>query len=68
METIITVLLNLLLLYVALGLVFAVVFLRKGATKVDANVTGSSWWFKVLIFPGVCAFWPLLLRQWRKQT
>jgi hypothetical protein len=68
MGTTVIVLVNLLLLYIAIGIVFAVLFLWKGVGKVDENVTGSSIWFKLLLFPGSCAFWPVLLAKWRKTT
>lgn len=68
METTVIVLVNLLLLYAAIGIVFAIIFLWKGVGKVDGNVAGSSIWFKMLLFPGACAFWPLLLAKWRKPS
>ncbi|MFK8161968.1 MAG: hypothetical protein AB8H12_05840 [Lewinella sp.] len=68
METLVIVLVNLLLLYTVIGIIFACIFLWKGAVKVDESVAGSSIWFKLLLFPGSCAFWPLLLAKWRKTS
>jgi hypothetical protein len=68
METTVIILVNLLLLYAAIGIVFAILFLWKGVGKVDENVAGSSVWFKMLLFPGSCAFWPVLLAKWRKNS
>ena len=50
--------------YAAAGLVFAVAFVSLGAPRVDSQAVGASFWFRLLIFPGAAAFWPLLLRIW----
>lgn len=50
--------------YAALGFVFAVLFVARGAQRVDSQAVGAGWGFRVLILPGVAAFWPLLLRRW----
>ena len=59
---------NLFLLYLLLGLVFAIAFLWKGAAKLDDKTKGSSWVFKALIFPGSIALWPVLLTKWIKNA
>ena len=59
---------NLFLLYLLLGLVFAMAFLWKGAAKLDDKTKGSSWVFKALIFPGSIALWPVLLTKWIKNA
>ncbi|MDA1267012.1 MAG: hypothetical protein O2816_18180 [Planctomycetota bacterium] len=51
-------------LYLALGLLFAVPFLLKGAAKIDGDAVEGSWGFKLLILPGTVALWPLLLSRW----
>ena len=53
-------------LYAALGVVFAVVFVCVGVKRFDAQAVGTGLGFRVLIFPGSVAFWPLLLRRWAK--
>jgi len=50
--------------YAAIGLVFAIVFLIAGITRVDPAATHSRWTFRLLILPGIAAFWPLVLRKW----
>lgn len=50
--------------YVGLGLLFAVVFLWRGIDRLDSAVPGSSLGFRLIILPGVAAFWPVLLRRW----
>ena len=50
--------------YALLGVLFAVPFVLKGAGRIDAAAEDGSIGFRVLIFPGAVAFWPLLLRRW----
>jgi len=51
-------------LYVALGVVFAVAFVCVGVKRMDSQAIGTGPGFRILIFPGSVAFWPLLLRRW----
>ena len=53
-----------LLAYLALGLVFAVAFALRGAARLDPDARGATWGFKLLIVPGSAALWPLLLLRW----
>ena len=66
MENIITIIVNVIGIYLALGVVFSLVFLWKGLDKVDGNVKGAGWFFKVLIFPGMIIFWVLFFKKWIK--
>lgn len=66
MESITLIFVYLLQFYFLLGLLFSLVFVWKGLAKVDPATQGSSFWFKAIIFPGLCAFWPLLLYKWIK--
>ena len=50
--------------YTALGVAFALAFVTVGVKRIDSQAIGSSVGFRVLIFPGSVAFWPLLLRRW----
>jgi hypothetical protein len=50
--------------YLGLGGIFAVVFLTRGVQKIDPAAALPSVGFRVIIVPGVVAFWPLLLRRW----
>lgn len=68
MESIILFFVNLLQIYLLFGLLFSLIFVWKGLSKVDPAVKGSSFWFKAIIFPGLCAFWPLMLYKWVKHT
>ncbi|MFT7678014.1 MAG: hypothetical protein ACI8QC_002000 [Planctomycetota bacterium] len=52
--------------YLALGVFFAVAFLRSGVERIDPVAKGAGWGFRALILPGCVAFWPLLLLRWRR--
>ncbi|MFM9994821.1 MAG: hypothetical protein ACKVU4_03355 [Phycisphaerales bacterium] len=58
------VLVGLLIVYTALGLGFAILFVVIGLPRVDHAAAGASWSFRLLILPGVAALWPLMLRRW----
>lgn len=66
MESIISILLALVAVYLLLGLLFSIFFLWKGLAKVDPATKGSGLFFKLLIFPGMCAFWVFFLLKWLK--
>lgn len=55
---------NLLAAYFALGLLFAIVFVARGVSRIDPTARDSNAVFRVIILPGVAAFWPLLLVRW----
>lgn len=54
--------------YAALGLLFAVAFVARGIERVDPGAHASGWGFRLIVLPGVVAFWPLLLRRWLAGT
>jgi hypothetical protein len=58
--------LNLLGIYLACGLIFAVPFALVGVKRIDPHAAQGSWGFRLLIIPGTMAFWPLLLLRWIK--
>ncbi|HEX4956169.1 MAG TPA: hypothetical protein VF017_22500 [Thermoanaerobaculia bacterium] len=52
--------------YLLLGLVFALAFVRWGASRLDPAAREASWGFRLLILPASAALWPwLALRWWR---
>lgn len=65
-QIVVTIILLLMLLYVLLGVVFSFFFLTRGLQKIDEDVPGSSWGFRLIIIPGCILLWPLLLNKWRK--
>ena len=54
--------------YTALGVAFALAFVTVGVKRIDSQAIGSSVGFRLLIFPGSVAFWPMLLRRWISGT
>ena len=63
-ERIAIVLVDAFYLYALLGVVFALAFVTVGVKRIDSQANGSGIAFRLLIFPGSVAFWPLLLRRW----
>lgn len=59
----ITILLRLLAVYLALGALFAVWFCVVGVRRIDPHARHGSLGFRMAIFPGVAALWPLLLAR-----
>ena len=66
-ERVATLLVSALYLYGIAGLVFAIAFVTTGVKRIDSQAIGSVG-FRVLIFPGSAALWPLLLRRWVSRT
>jgi len=54
--------------YLAVGAVFAVAFVLRGAARIDPAARGASWGFRLAILPGAAALWPLLARRWARGT
>lgn len=50
--------------YAAIGLLFAIFFVLRGAAKIDPSAREGTWGFRLLILPGSAAFWPLLAWRW----
>lgn len=50
--------------YAAFGLMFGAAFVARGIERLDPGARGSGWGFRLIVLPGVVAFWPLLLRRW----
>lgn len=65
-ESIATILLGLLGVYLLIGMIFYFPFIRKGVHKIDDGVKAAPLFMKILIFPGTVALWPILLRKVRK--
>jgi hypothetical protein len=54
--------------YAGLGLIFAVLFVWIGVQRVDSEAQDSGIGFRLLILPGVTAFWPMFLNRWTRGT
>lgn len=59
-----SVLVDLAIVYAALGLGFAILFVAIGLPRVDHAAAEAPWSFRLVILPGVAALWPLMLRKW----
>jgi hypothetical protein len=51
-------------LYGLAGAVFAVAFVTAGIHRVDPVAQHAPVSFRLIVIPGVAAFWPLLLVRW----
>ena len=45
---------------------FSVPFVWKGAGAIDSAAQRGTWGFRVFIFSGAAALWPLMLVKWRR--
>ena len=52
--------------YAAAGVLFAAAFVTWGVQRVDPAAKGAPLGFRLLIFPGCAALWPLLLGRWMR--
>jgi len=55
------------LVYLGCGVLFAIPFLLippRGVASIDPGAREGTWGFRVIVFPGVVALWPVLLRRW----
>ena len=67
LEILATTLVTIVALYVLVGICFAGFFVWRGVGAIDPAATEGTWGFRVLIFPGSVAFWPLLLSRYRQR-
>jgi hypothetical protein len=63
-ETLVTAFVYALSVYAGLGLLFALAFVWVGVERLDTQARGAGFGFRLLILPGVAAFWPLFLKRW----
>lgn len=68
MESFISIFLLILGVYLLIGFIFSIAFLFKGLVKVDPVAKGSNFFFKLLLIPGICFFWIILLPKWLKSN
>lgn len=54
--------------YLALGIVFGLVFVFRGVDSIDHAARGASWRFRLMILPGCAIFWPWLAKRWATQA
>ena len=53
-------------IYLVVGILFGIAFVTRGVQAIDHAAEGTGWGFRLIILPGVAAFWPLLLRRWTR--
>lgn len=63
MELIINIFLGILGIYFAIGLLFGIYFLFKGATKIDPLMIDTKKKIRFLLFPGVVVTWPFFISK-----
>ena len=51
-------------IYAIIGLLFGLPFLMWGVSRIDPSARGAGVGFRLIILPGVMAFWPLMARRW----
>ena len=56
---------NITAFYSTVGCLFGLLFVTRGAQRVDPAAEGAGWGFRLLIFPGAAALWPVLAWRWR---
>ncbi len=61
-------LLIIVIVYLGCGIVFALLFVFFGVTKVSETARGATAGFRIIILPGVTLLWPVLLRKWLRVT
>jgi hypothetical protein len=66
LETLAKAIVYTLAIYAGLGLLFAVPFVWFGVQRVDSEAQGSGIGFRLLILPGVAAFWPMFVYRWTR--
>jgi TRAP-type C4-dicarboxylate transport system permease small subunit len=65
-ETVARIVVDALAVYAGLGLAFAGLFVWSGVQRVDSEAEGTGIGFRMLILPGVAAFWPVFLQRWMR--
>jgi hypothetical protein len=51
-------------IYAVTGVAFAALFLPRAVTRLDPRIAGAPVTLRLLILPGVAAFWPLFAWRW----
>ena len=51
-------------IYAIIGSLFGLPFVTWGVSRIDPSARGAGVGFRLIILPGVMAFWPLLARRW----
>ncbi|MFT6328217.1 MAG: hypothetical protein ACJAYN_000136 [Bermanella sp.] len=52
------------LIYLLIGIMFAIVFFVIGYRKIDPSAAGTPWFVRLLWTPAALAIWPILIIKW----
>jgi hypothetical protein len=52
------------LIYLVIGIFFAITFFAIGYRKIDLSATGAPWFLRLLWTPAALAIWPILIVKW----
>ena len=63
MKIVINIILAVLGMYFLIGILFGLYFLFKGATKIDPLMKDTKKKVRILLFPGIIATWPFLIKR-----
>jgi membrane protein implicated in regulation of membrane protease activity len=55
-------------IYLVMGILFGIAFVTRGVQVIDHAAEGTGWGFRLIILPGVAAFWPVLLWRWIRKA
>lgn len=55
-------------IYFVVGILFGIAFVTRGVQAIDHAAEGTGWGFRLIILPGVAAFWPWLFWRWIRTT
>lgn len=61
MSNILSISIDLLFLYLGIGVLFGIWFVLKGAAKLDNGVKGTPWHFRLILLPGSILMWSVLI-------
>ena len=61
MLTVINIFLSFLGIYFAIGFLFGIFFIIKGAPKIDPIMLNTKKKVRILLFPGIVTTWPFLI-------
>jgi hypothetical protein len=54
--------------YAVIGVAFAAFFVWRGVQRIDPAAVEGTVGFRLLVFPGAVAFWPVLMRRVQERS
>jgi hypothetical protein len=68
METLVTIILYIIYVYLLIGILLYFPLVKKGILTFDESMHETPLFFKILIFPGVVALWLPLVLKWKNTS